>query len=289
VGWIPLLAEVVPEIKRASVFAARNIFANVTNSGATLLFGIWLGLVDFPVNFSIMYITGWVMSMISCYYIWKMDIPDSPTADPALHHSRSFQQRIKSLYTSFQTHKPFTQIIINTFLHGFGLWAASPLYVLRYLRELNASDSWIGYLGTITSVSAIVGMTFWRWFMPKIGEKTTLKITILMVGIYPILVGILPVLTPIFFAAILNGIVSAGVNLILLKTTPEKNRPEYTAIYITFMNIGAFLFPLIGVSISELVGLSTTLISCGILSIFGSSSFIWMPVKTKDTHNKPQN
>jgi len=286
VGWIPLLAEVVPVEKRANIFAARNIFANITNSINTFLFGIWLGTVIFPLNFSIMYFFGWAASMISCYYIWKMTIPDSPVpvlSQDQAHNIRNVRYR---MITFTHENKPFVQIIINTFLHGFGLWAASPLYVLRYIRELSATDTWIGYLATITSLSTIFGMAIWRWLMPKLGESVSLKITIVLAGIFPIMVGVLSSLSPILIASAINGFIAAGINLshfnLLLKTTPEKNRPGYTAVYITFMNIGAFIFPLIGVSISELIGLSPVLIGCGILSTIGSSSFIWKPVNPKE-------
>jgi len=50
VGWIPLLADVIPVERRAAVFAGRNITANATTSVAVFLFGLWLKDTTFPVN-----------------------------------------------------------------------------------------------------------------------------------------------------------------------------------------------------------------------------------------------
>jgi predicted MFS family arabinose efflux permease len=67
-----------------------------------------------------------------------------------------------------------------------------------------------------------------------------------------------------------------------MKVTPEDNRPGYTAIYMTLMNIGIFIFPMIGVTLGGRFGIGPTLIGCGLLSILGASSFWWRPVQTPE-------
>jgi hypothetical protein len=57
----------------------------------------------------------------------------------------------------------FRQVLINSLLHQGGLWLASPLLILRFVRELDASDAWLGLHGTVMGVSTIVGLVFWRW------------------------------------------------------------------------------------------------------------------------------
>jgi len=48
--------------------------------------------------------------------------------------------------------------------------------------------------------------------------------------------------------------------------------------YMSFVNTGAFIFPLVGVWVADRIGLAPTLIACGIFSILGSTSFWWRPV-----------
>ena len=78
VGWIPMLSEVIPENMRASVFSARNIFYNIVLSVSGLAFGFWLDRIDFPVNYQTLYFFGFLCSMVSLYFITKVEIPDSP-------------------------------------------------------------------------------------------------------------------------------------------------------------------------------------------------------------------
>jgi predicted MFS family arabinose efflux permease len=118
--------------------------------------------------------------------------------------------------------------------------------------------------------------------MNRWGEQPTLKRTIVLMGVYPILVGLVPHLTPILLLSALNGLVVPGVNLshfnTLLRSIPADSRPSYTAVYMTIMNIGAFVGPLVGVAIANVIGLGPTLIIAGVLSVVGSTSFWWWPV-----------
>ena len=69
----------------------------------------------------------------------------------------------------------------------------------------------------------------------------------------------------------------------LLKVCPDDNRPLYIGIYSTIMNIGAFIMPLVGVYLSGFVGFAPILVAGGVMSVLGSSSFIWNHLHTPDS------
>jgi sugar phosphate permease len=164
-----------------------------------------------------------------------------------------------------------------------GMWIATPLYVLYYLRTLQATDAWLGILGSVSSLCVIAGFALWRWLIPRLGEALTLKITIVTMGLLPLMVGLSPSLTPILFVVGLNGLLSPGVSLAhlntLLKVMPETSRTQYYAVYAAICNAGVFVCPLIGVSIANQVGLAPTLIGCGMLAIIGACSFWIWPIR----------
>ena len=164
------------------------------------------------------------------------------------------------------------------------MWIASPLYIIFFVRSLSASDAWIGLQSTTANIATIFGYALSRWILVRWGEPRTLKRAALTLGMYPILVGLFPNLTLIIFASALNSFFSSGFNLSqfnqLILAMPEEKRPEYTALYYTTTNMGAFIFPLIGVSLASLVGIGPTLIGCGFLSLLGGASFWFSPVIT---------
>lgn len=285
VGWIPLLAEVVPEQKRAAVFAARNITNQATVSLMVFLCGQWLSRVEFPVNYQALYFFGFLTSMLSLVFLWKMNVPDSPMAEESEKPTampRSLSGLIQETRKALTEHPGFMRITTNTLLHGIGVWAAGPLYALYFVRELNASDAWLGLNGTLASLGTIAGYSFWRWLMTRWGEPVSLKRTIVLVGLYAVLVGLTPNLSVILVYGIINGLIVPGTNLshfnMLLKVTPPQARPQYTSIYMTIMNIGATICPLISVAIADKIGLAPTLVGAGLLSMIGSTSFWWWPL-----------
>ncbi len=282
VGWIPLLADVVPVERRASVFTGRNITANATTSVAVFLFGLWLKDSTFPMNYQAMYVLGFCVSLISQYFILKVNVPEhTPVAAPA--GTFSFKTQWRAMRDALHNEPQFQRLSTNTLMHGIGLWLASPLYILYYVRELDASDAWIGLQATVLTAATIVGWLIWRRVIQRAGETRVLRLMIVTIGLIPILVGLLPNLTLILFVVALNGLLSPAVNLshfnTLLKVTPSGERPLYTGLYTTIVNMGAFICPLIGVWAADRIGLAPALIVFGVLSIAGSSSFWWRPVK----------
>jgi MFS family permease len=291
VGFIPMLADVIPEENRASVFTARNMIAGATTSVSVFLFGQWLSRMTFPINYQIMFAIGWAISMLSFYFLSRVQVPDSkPLVDPGKARI-TLRGQWQALRQAFHDQPAFMRITRNTILLSIGLWIASPLYILYFVRSLDATDAWIGLQSTIASLSTIFGFAIFRWILARWGEPNTIKRTALAFGWYPLLVGIFPSLTLILIAVGLNGIFSCGFSLSqlnqLMKAMPEEKRPEFTALYYTTTNIGAFIFPLVGVSMASIFGIGPTLIGCGLLSMLGATSFWFSPVITvpKTTEN----
>ena len=285
VGFIPMLSDVVPEGNRAGVFSARNIIYNISLSICGFLFGLWLEKRIFPANYQILYAFGFITSLLSFYYLLKVQVPDS-VVKPASQRStmkRNLRQAWSELRKVISENQGFVRITGDTLLHGIGVWMVGPLYILHYMRDLGANEAWLGLNGTILTTATILGYTFWRWLLTRWGESDTLKRTILLIGFYPLLVGLLPSLPLILVATAINGLIVPGVNLshfnTLLKVTPEGNRPGYTAAYITIANFGAFLCPLAGVALANHFGIAPTMIGCGMLCILGSTSFWIWPVR----------
>jgi Na+/melibiose symporter-like transporter len=294
VGFIPMLGQVIPEERRAAVFTARNVIFNATLALCTFGFGMWLANVAFPFNYQMLYLFGFVTSLLSMYFLIKVEVPDKtivPVPAAMRTGKKSLIGQAKLFSQALQKHPQFMRISVNTFLHGSGLWAATPLYVLYYVRVLDAKDDWLGLLGTVTSIATIGGWMLWRNLMGRWGETVTLKRTIVLLGLFPVAVGLTGSLWPILILAGINGLFVPGVNLshinTLLKVMPAEDREEYTGIYMTCANLGLFIFPLLGVAAANSFGLGPTLVACGILSIAGSMSFWWWPVDSKPVLSLP--
>ncbi len=287
VGWNSMLADVIPETNRARVFAIRNILAAVAVTSGIFLAGWWLERSVFPLNYQVMYVIGFTASLISIYYILKLQAPDSVAPPASPRQPVSF----RSLWRGFQqmtTHQPdFVRLVVNTLAYGVGLWMIGPLYVLYFMRTLGAAEGWLGLNGMLGSLASAIGYYLWQRVIIRWGENRVLKWTISVIGLYPVLVGLSPNLTLILVWSALNNLIAPGVSLshfnMVLKICPEAERPVYLGIYTTIMNAGAFVMPLLGVYLANRFGLAPMLVAGGVLCLVGSSLFRIRPWQTPDS------
>jgi len=285
-GWSAVLADLIPEARRARVFAIRNVIAALVSTVVIFAAGQWLEHGRFPINYQLLYAIGALASFVGIVYMFQLRVPDSAPSTAATQPitSGSILRNARDMFL----HQPdFRRIVVNTFAHAAGMWMIAPLYVLYYVRTLGAAEGWIGLNNMLANLSPVLGFFLWQRAIARWGENRVLKLTISIVGIYPILVGLSPGLTPILFWTALNGLITPGVTLshfnMLLKVTPQAERPMYISVYTAIMNGGTFVMPLIGVLLAGLFGFAPVLIAGGILCLIGSSSFRIRSLQTPDS------
>ncbi|MBN1814397.1 MAG: MFS transporter [Anaerolineae bacterium] len=287
VGFNAMLADVIPERRRAAVFATRNIINTGILSVGMLLAGQWLDRVTFPINYQVMYGVGFLASILSSFYLIRIQVPDASVMERKTGTARSLKIRWRALHEIARAEPGFVRIVVNTLFYSLGAWAATPLYILYFVRELGAGEAWIGLHGMVANVAAIAGYALWRRLIELWGESRSLRLTVMGAGLYPLLIGLVPHLTPILFVAGLNGLIVPGVNLshftTLLKVCPEDRRPSFIGFYTTVMNVGAFVAPLAGVALADCFGLAPTLVGCGLFWLLGALSFRVWSVRVPDT------
>ena len=289
-GFNPLLADVVPEQDRTRVFAMRNILAGATVASLTFVAGRWLeagqraGWAPFPLNYQAVYIVGFLGSMMSTVYLLRIKVPESRVAarlpgDPA-------KPFIHELRTMLTVDRNFAAITWNTLLYDAGAWLVGPLYIIFFVRELGATDGWIGLNSTLANLGVIAGYALWRRWIRRLGYSRGLLISAPLGACYAFLVSLFPSLTLILIWGVLISIINPGINLshfnILLKLCPDERRPTYLATFSTLMNAGAFVMPMVGVALAGLLGVRAVLLIGGSLRLLGAVLFHVNRIKVQE-------
>jgi MFS family permease len=285
VGFNPFLSEAIAVEDRATVFAARNVLAGVAGTAFSVIFGWLLVTLPFPLNYQVMLSTGLVFALLSQYYLARVRVEEAEPA-PAAPGPAAPRPGLRPRWTGFvdglRAAPEFVQFSVNTFLHAFGMWMAGPLYTLYLLRELHLGENWLGVMAALGSVVSIVGYMLWRRIMQRWGEPKTLKVTMLLLGTYPLLLGLTGWLPLILLAAVVHALVASGVNIAHLNTflrvTPPDKRHAYNALNMTFMNGGIMVAPFIAVALANRFGFGPVLVGCGVAAILGATSFVIWPV-----------
>ena len=285
-GFTDMIAGSIPVDRRASVFATRNIIYFVTLSVSTFGMGYWLGKVTFPQNYQVMYLVTILLSMISIYYIAKVKRPELHDQETAAAPAFSLSSQWQVWRSAFRGDPAFIRLVTNYILYAIGAWIAGPLYTLYFIKQLGATDTWIGWNGTISYVAMVVGYAVWRKILPRWGEQAALRRSIICLGLYPVVVAIWPSLNFILVVGGFYCLLAPGTDLsqltLLMKVLPEKTRPQFLGLYTALINMVAMFCPLIGVSLAGWIGLRPVLVICGVLSIVGSVSYWVWPIKVKD-------
>ncbi|MGC9469595.1 MAG: MFS transporter [Anaerolineae bacterium] len=293
-GFSPMLADVIPMRDRARVMANRSIISSATVAACTFLFGRWMDLADtltwakFPVNFQVVYLIGTVAGLLSTYYVSRIEVPETGVIqedkETGAERRRPLASRLADVRQLFdgvkgmvRENRDFAQIIINTFVFDFGAWMVMPLYVIFFIRQLNASDGWVGLNTTVAHIGVIAGNTIWRRLVDRLGPARSLRLAVPMAATYAFLVSLFPNLTLILLWGVLVNLINPGVSLshvtLLYTLCPPERRTSYLAIYSTVANIGAFLAPMIGVALSGLMDIRWILMIGGAIRLIGAGLF----------------
>jgi Na+/melibiose symporter-like transporter len=282
-----MLADILPEAMRARVFALRSILNAITVTACIYMFGLWLDRVTFPLNYQVMFAVGWAFSMLSMVYIMRLRVPDSVVPVRYPRQAARLPDVRRSMAEMVQLHPDFLRITANTFLTNITIWMVGPLYILFFVRQLGASDGWIGLNGTLASLTPILGNYLWQRGVWRWGEKNLLKWSVFCIPIYPIAVGLTGDLNIILIWTAIYALIVPMANMshfsLLLKICPDDRRPQFLGLFSTVMNVGAFVAPLVGVWLAGIFGFAPILIAGGIISIFGSTSYFVFKLRTPDS------
>jgi MFS family permease len=291
-GFNPMLADIVPERDRARVFANRNIIVSAAVALLTFLAGRWLeaaprrGWAAFPLNYQWIYVFGFIGAVASSAYLLRIKVPESKVIPRAPRAGRKISL-LAQIKTAMTQNQDFVRIIANTLVFDMGAWLVGPLYIIYFVRELGASDGWIGLNNTLANVGVIVGYSLWRRWLRKLGYSRTLLITVPLAASYAFLVSAFPNLAVILICGIWINLVNPGVNLshfnILLKLCPDDRRASYIAFYSTLLNAGAFVGPMIGVVLSEWIGIRPMLVLGGAIRLAGALLFYVFPIQVQES------
>jgi MFS family permease len=152
---------------------------------------------------------------------------------------------------------------LKRFVFILGMLLAGPLFPLYFVREVQASDSWIGIISTTATGATLVGYYLWARVVRHRGSRFVLLATTFVVTLYPLLVGLTTRVELIVLFAALAGMFQAGINLVffdeLMKTVPPAQAPTFVSVAQNLRFVAVVLGPLLGTALADRIGLAGAL------------------------------
>lgn len=295
IGQWPFIMKLIPPDKRIRVFTNRSLLTLSVTGIGVYIFGKWLDRVAYPNSFQWMVVFAVAISLLSLLFWLKVKLPENNTGSLLTDKRKSKGHRINVGFLQYlNLRTDYGKVVINQILAYIGLWTATPLYVLYIVKNLHATDEWIGLQVTVNSIAAIVGWLAARKLCFKWGEDRVLKWSSQFVSLYPFLMSFAFSMRPLLFISALNSIVtpifSLSHNNCLLRAIPAENEHDGISFYNSIFSLGNFICPILGVMLADKLGITAVLLGCGVISFIGSLSFhIWpYSINMKDSCSKLQ-
>ncbi len=245
--------------------------------------GLVLDRLDFPFNYQVVFVALSLGGLISLYYSSHIDLPDA--IPPMQSRGESLPARVHGYINLIRGQRAFVSFVSKRFVYFAGSLLATPLFPLYYVREVQASDAWIGIIATAQTAVLLVAYAIWSHQSKTRGSRFVLLATILGMSIYPILTAFTHSVELITIYAGVAGILQAGIDLVFFDELMQTVPPAYSATFVSIAQSSQYVItvaaPLVGTLLADQIGLGGALIVSGLIRLVSFGLFA-LPSKSAD-------
>lgn len=265
---------VLPE-NRPHVVSVRNILIGITSTISAWLGGRFLDSVAFPVNYQILFVLAFAASQVSTYYLWRIKLPEIP--EPSVARKPEAKPASLNFLALFRSNRKYARFTLSAIVVHLGLYFAVPLYSIYWVRELHASEGWIGLITMIGSATTVLFYPMWARLTSRRGNPYVLGISVFALALYPLFTAWSPSVEWILLVQFWGGVFTGGFTISLfnglLEVCPDEHRASYIATFNTLINTAAFISPLISTSLTSVIGVPALLLVGAATRLIAAISF----------------
>jgi MFS family permease len=246
-----------------------------TQAVMVALVGQTLDRLGFPFNYQVVFLGLSLGGLVSFYYSSHIVLPDAEP--PASTPGESVRERVRGFFALIRSQPAFVSFMLKRFVYFSGMALAVPLFPLYYVRQVQASDAWIGAISMTQTAIMLVGYLLWSRQSRERGGRFVLLWTTFGLSFYPIVTALTPSVEWLVLYAALAGIFQAGLDLVffdeLMKTFPARYSATFVAVAQSLQYLSTVASPLVGTLLADYIGLSGALIVSGALRLLGFTLF----------------
>lgn len=235
-----------------------------------------LNRLPFPLNYQIVFCAFSLTGLWAYHYGSRIRVPDHPPAVRGLTGD-SVLARTRALATRVRDERAFLTFEARRLVSAISMTFTLPLVPLYYVRVLDASDRWIGLIGTTQSLMLLVGYAIWRHQSRARGATFVLATAMFGYALYP---AALATTHAVAVAAVLGGLAavfSSGVNLAifdrLMSTVPAGYGVTFNSIDTTVVYTAGVVSPLAAAALANHVGIGGALLAGAAIGLLAALLF----------------
>jgi MFS family permease len=261
---------------RYALLSRRWAIFGITGVIGTFIVTRVIDLIDFPLNYAVMFMVLSLGGFFSFYFSRKISLPEQ--IPPALPDVRSPVQNLKNYLTLLREHPVFVSFSTKRFVYLSALVFSQPIMPLFLVRDVQATDGQIGTVNMTFTLVMLVGYFLWPRVSRRRGGRFVLLATTLGLTFYPALSAATPQINLIILYAGIAGFFQGGMDLVffdeLMKTVPVEYSATFVALAQSMQYMSMILAPLLGTWLAEYVGLGGALWLSAGLRLIGFLLFL---------------
>jgi len=261
---------------RYELMSRRWSVIGITAAVTIALAGQILDRIVFPLNYQVVFIGLSLGAFISFYFSSRIELPDQELLPPA--RDQSVRERLRGFIALIRGQPAFTSFMYKRFIFFTGTALATPLFPLYFVREVHASDAWIGVINTAQNAVMLIGYLWWTRQSKQRGGRFVLLWTTFGLTLYPAFIAFTSDVQWIAIYAGIAGVFQAGLDLVffdeLLKTFPAKYSATFVSIAQSLQHMSTIAAPLIGTLLADQIGLSGALLVSASIRLIAFGLFL---------------
>jgi MFS family permease len=255
--WQSMIAKIIPADARGSFFGAQAAVANIVISGAAVLAGYLLDLLDSPLDYALCFLIaslGYWVSMGALAFTrelsdYNKDIPASQTSV------------FKSMGDILQRDKNFAAFMAVRILYQFATMGFA-FYIVYGLRRFEMDTITAGYLTATLTIAQTIANAGMGWLSDRVGHKKMLAVGMVSVALSSLLAWAAPALEWFYLVFIISALANVaywtiGMALVV-EFGSEAERPMYIGMSNTLVAPFTIIAPILGGWIADSFGYQTT-------------------------------
>lgn len=270
INWTSLMSNVFPVRYRGELFGRRNMWCGAVSMLATVVAGMLLDIIPYPYNWSVLFGTAFVGSMVSTFIIRQHQDEPGP-----VKLRRPYWTQLTEMLKEVGDGPNLKVFLGTSFLFHLGINFSAPLWAIYFGRELQLSNSLIGGFTTIMGLTTVLASPYWGRKVSLYGDSLIFTLSMLGMGLWPAIFALSASPTYMLLLHAVLGIFVAAFNLtifnMLLSAGSYQYKSAAIATFHTLNSLTGFVAPFLGawslryISIQQAFGLATILRLSGLI------------------------